>query len=298
VKINTMALYMIGDVQGCNAALQRLLDQISFSPSRDSLILLGDLVNRGPDSAGVLRRLMNLGSAAKCLLGNHDLHLLAVAHGARKPHRHDTLDDILQAPDRAALLDWLRQQHMALRQTTHGEDLLMVHAGVLPAWTATKTIALAGEVEAVLRGDHLGEFLHQMYGNEPARWSESLTGVARLRVIINALTRLRFCTPDGEMEFATKEGAAAAPAGCMPWFDVPARQTAGVTVAFGHWSTLGWQGHRSDVLSLDTGCVWGGCLSALRLGTSPAQHTLIQVTCEPAQRPDSKAGTLRPVIPT
>ena len=280
-----MALYLIGDVQGCDTALQRLLDQISFSPSRDSLILLGDLVNRGPDSAGVLRRLMNLGTAARCLLGNHDLHLLAVAHGVRKPHRHDTLDGILEAPDRSALLDWLRRQHMALLEKSPDQTLLMVHAGVLPAWTAMKTIALAGEVEAVLRGDNLGEFLHQMYGNEPARWSDSLTGVARLRVIVNALTRLRFCTPAGEMEFETKEGAAAAPAGCMPWFDVPGRQTADITVAFGHWSTLGWQGHRSDVLSLDTGCVWGGCLSALRVGAGGAPHALIQVDCDQAQAP-------------
>jgi len=286
VKINTMALYLIGDVQGCNVALQRLLDHISFSPSRDALVLLGDLVNRGPDSAGVLRRMMKLGPAARCLLGNHDLNLLAVAHGVRKPHRKDTLDGVLQAPDREAMLDWLRQQHMALHENILHGELLMVHAGVLPAWTAIQTIALAGEVEVVLRGNNLGEFLHQMYGNEPAQWSDSLTGVARLRVIVNALTRLRFCTPAGDMEFETKEGAAAAPEGCLPWFDVPGRQTAGITVAFGHWSTLGWLSDRQDVLSLDTGCVWGGCLSALKLGTGPLQqHELIQVKCEQAQAP-------------
>lgn len=280
-----MALYLIGDVQGCNAALQRLLDTISFSPSRDSLILLGDLVNRGPDSAGVLRRMMQLGTAARCLLGNHDLNLLAVAHGVRKPHRKDTLSGILDAPDRNAMLDWLRQQHMALLEKTGNEELLLIHAGVLPAWTAMKTIALAKEVEAVLQGTDLGEFLHQMYGNEPASWSESLTGVARLRVIVNALTRLRFCTPEGEMEFETKEGASAAPAGCMPWFDIPGRQTAGITVAFGHWSTLGWLHDRRDVISLDTGCVWGGCLSALKLGANPTFNELIQVKCEAAQKP-------------
>jgi bis(5'-nucleosyl)-tetraphosphatase (symmetrical) len=285
VKINTMALYLIGDVQGCNAALQRLLDQISFSPSRDSLVLLGDLVNRGPDSTGVLRRMMRLGAAARCLLGNHDLNLLAVAHGVRKPHRKDTLEGVLQAPDLGAMLDWLRQQHMALHENRPGEELLMVHAGVLPAWTAIQTIALAREVETILRGNDLGEFLHQMYGNEPAQWNDSLTGMARLRVIVNALTRLRFCTPNGEMEFETKEGAAAAPEGGLPWFDVPGRQTAGITVAFGHWSTLGWLGDRPDVLSLDTGCVWGGCLSALRLGATPSQHQLIQVNCEQAQAP-------------
>jgi bis(5'-nucleosyl)-tetraphosphatase (symmetrical) len=281
--MNTMALYLIGDVQGCDGALQRLLDKIDFSPSRDTLYLLGDLVNRGPDSAAVLRRLMGYGTSARCLLGNHDLHLLALVHGARKPHRSDTLDDLLQAPDRAALLDWLRRQRLALLERIHDEEVLMVHAGVLPAWTATKTIALAGEVEAVLQGPALPDFLHQMYGNEPACWNDGLTGGARLRVIVNALTRLRFCSAEGQMEFATKEGAAAAPAGYLPWFDVPGRKTADVTVAFGHWSTLGWL-DRSDVLALDTGCVWGGCLSAVRLGPRRA-HELIQVKCEAAQTP-------------
>lgn len=281
-----MALYLIGDVQGCDLALKRLLDEISFSPSRDTLYLLGDLVNRGPDSAGVLRRLMGYGPAARCLLGNHDLHLLAIAHGVRRAHRSDTLDGILDAPDRSDMLDWLRQQRMAMLETVQGKEVLMVHAGVLPAWTATKTIALAAEVETVLRSADLGDFLQQMYGNEPAQWRDDLTGPARLRVVVNALTRLRFCTPDGVMEFATKEGgAAAAPAGYGPWFDVPGRQTAQVTVAFGHWSTLGWL-DRTDVLSMDTGCVWGGMLSALRLGGSAgARHALIQVPCAQARAP-------------
>ena len=278
-----MALYLIGDVQGCDSALQRLLDTLSFSPSRDTLYLLGDLVNRGPDSAAVLRRLMGYGDAARCLLGNHDLHLLAIAHGVRRPSRSDTLDDVLQAPDRPALLAWLCQQRLALRERHQDEELLMVHAGVLPAWTATKTIALASEVEAVLQSPDLPDFLLQMYGNEPARWDDALTGDARLRVIVNALTRLRFCTTEGEMEFETKEGAGAAPAGYRPWFEVPGRQTADVTVAFGHWSTLGWL-NRSDVLALDTGCVWGGALSALRLGPARA-HQLIQVKCIAAQTP-------------
>ncbi len=281
--MNTMALYLIGDVQGCDGALQRLLDTLSFSPSRDTLYLLGDLVNRGPASAAVLRRLMSYGASARCLLGNHDLHLLALVHGARRPHRSDTLDDILHAPDRDALLDWLRRQRLALLERVHDEEVLMVHAGVLPAWTASKTIALAREVETVLQGPALQDFLHQMYGNEPACWDDALTGSARLRVIVNALTRLRFCTPAGEMEFASKEGAAGAPAGHLPWFDVPGRQTAQVTVAFGHWSTLGWLG-RPDVLALDTGCVWGGALSALRLAPGRA-HELIQVQCEAMQTP-------------
>jgi bis(5'-nucleosyl)-tetraphosphatase (symmetrical) len=278
-----MANYLIGDVQGCDAALQRLLEKIAFSPSRDTLFLLGDLVNRGPDSVAVLRRLKGYGDAARSLLGNHDLHLLAIAHGVRQPHRHDTLDGILHAADRPALLDWLCQQRLALLARTGDEAILMVHAGVLPAWSAAKTLALASEVEAVLRSPTLGEFLHQMYGNEPTGWDESLTGAARLRVVVNALTRLRFCTPQGQMEFETKEGAGAAPAGYLPWFDVPGRQSANVTVAFGHWSTLGGL-ERSGLLALDTGCVWGGCLSAVRLAAGSA-HELIQVKCPPQQTP-------------
>lgn len=281
-----MALYLIGDVQGCDSALQRLLDKISFSASRDTLYLLGDLVNRGSDSAGVLRRLMGYGGAVQCVLGNHDLNLLAIAYGVRKPHRKDTLNCILQAPDRAAMLDWLRGQRMAILENVQGHEVLMVHAGVLPAWTASKTITLATEVQDVLRSHALGDFLHEMYGDEPNFWSDTLTGTARLRVTVNALTRLRFCAADGRMEFATKEGAGAAPPGYLPWFDAPDRQTANVTVAFGHWSTLGRLG-RNDVLALDTGCVWGGALSAVRLDEAGAcqRHKLIQVKCEQAQLP-------------
>ena len=278
-----MAHYLIGDVQGCDSALQRLLDTLAFSPSRDTLWLLGDLVNRGPDSAGVLRRLMGYGAAARCLLGNHDLHLLAVAHGVRPPHRSDTVGDILQAPDRAALLDWLRGQSLALTLRQAEEEILMVHAGVLPCWDAPETIALAGEVEDVLRGPDLPVFLQRMYGNEPARWDHGLRGDARLRVIVNALTRLRFCTPAGEMEFATKDSASGAPPGYLPWFEVPGRRTAAVTVAFVHWSTLGRLA-RADVQALDSGCVWGGCLTALRL-VSAGAHERIEVKCEAAQTP-------------
>jgi bis(5'-nucleosyl)-tetraphosphatase (symmetrical) len=291
--MNTMALYLIGDVQGCNSALQRLLDEISFSASRDTLYLLGDLVNRGPDSAGVLRRLIAYGPAAQCLLGNHDLHLLAVSQGVRKLGRRDTLKNILEAPDRSAMLEWLRWQRMAMLRNIDGQTLLMVHAGVLPCWSASQTLALAAEVEAVLRGPApaLADFLQQMYGDAPHAWNDTLTGADRLRVIVNSLTRMRFCDAQGCMDFDNKEGSAAAPAGYMPWFDVPGRQTAAITVAFGHWSTLGWL-NRPDVLSLDTGCVWGGCLSALRLNeaTTPAKdaapsHELIQVKCEQARKP-------------
>ncbi|MFZ4624413.1 MAG: symmetrical bis(5'-nucleosyl)-tetraphosphatase [Rhodoferax sp.] len=285
-----MALYLIGDVQGCDSALQRLLDAISFSPSRDTLHLLGDLVNRGPDSARVLRRLMQLGESAHCLLGNHDLHLLATAVGARQLGRKDTLSQILDAPDCAAMLAWLRQQRMASLLQHQNQDYLLVHAGVLPGWTASQTVALAAEVEAVLRGPDLPDFLHQMYSNTPTGWRDDLTGADRLRVIVNALTRLRFCSTAGDMEFDAKEGLETAPAGYLPWFDVPGRQTADVTVAFGHWSTLGWL-DRPNLLALDSGCVWGGHLSALRLDTgSPKRpHQLIQVNCAQAQQPGKKS---------
>lgn len=283
-------MYLIGDVQGCDAALQTLLDTIAFSPSRDTLYLLGDLVNRGPDSAGVLRRLMGYGDAARCLLGNHDLHLLAIDHGVRKPHRKDTLDGVLLAPDRQAMLHWLRHQRMAfLLNPGSASQILLVHAGVLPAWTAAQTMALAMEVETMLQSDQRDAFFQTMYGNTPTTWCDQLTGTDRLRVIVNALTRLRFCTAHGEMEFEAKEGANSAPSGYMPWFDVPGRLTANTTVAFGHWSTLGWLGRR-NVLSLDTGCVWGGALSALRvdnaLNAAGAQaHQLVQIQCAAAQQP-------------
>ncbi len=279
-----MSLYLIGDVQGCDAALGRLLEKIDFSPSRDQLVLLGDLVNRGPDSAAVLRRAHKLGDAARSLLGNHDLHLLGVAHGARGRGRKDTLAPLLAAPDSEAMLDWLRHQSMALHQRIGGRDLLMVHAGVLPQWGLGDVLALASEVESVLRGPALGEFLLTMYGNEPAAWDDTLTGAARLRVIVNALTRLRFCDAHGTMDFDAKEGADTAPAGFMPWFDVPGRKTADATIAFGHWSTLGWLS-RPDLISTDTGCVWGGCLSAARIGATLDEREHIEVQCEQAQAP-------------
>jgi bis(5'-nucleosyl)-tetraphosphatase (symmetrical) len=275
-----MALYLIGDVQGCDAALGRLLGKIAFSPSRDTIYVLGDLVNRGPASAAVLRRLQGFGHSAKCLLGNHDLSLLAVAHGLRAPHRNDTMDDVLLAPDREALLEWLRAQRMAM----HEHGVLMVHGGVLPQWDTAQALALAGEVEAVLRGPQLAGFLSQMYGNEPARWDDGLAGADRLRVIVNALTRLRFCTPAGVMDLKASGGLADAPPGYLPWFEVPGRKTAGTTIAFGHWSQLGLL-QRPGIVSLDTGCVWGGALSALEIGADGAPRGLIQVACEQSQVP-------------
>lgn len=271
-------IYLMGDLQGCCKPLERMLQTIDFSPSRDHLFVLGDLVNRGPDSLGVLRRLRGLDNAATCLLGNHDLHLLAVAHGVRKVHRSDTLAPILEAADREDWLDWLRQQRLAV----HEHGWLMVHAGVVPQWDAAQTVALAGEVETMLRSPEVGEFLTAMYGNEPARWDGRLKGVDRWRCVVNSLTRLRFCAADGTMEFATKEGAGGAPEGYMPWFEVPGRRTQGTPVAFGHWSTLGLI-NRDDLLALDTGCLWGGHLTAVRV--DGATRELIQIPCPQAQKP-------------
>lgn len=276
-----MALYLIGDVQGCDEALGRLLETVAFSPSRDHAILLGDLVNRGPRSLAVLRRVIASDGVLRGLLGNHDLHLLAVSQGVRQAGRWDTLGGILQAPDRDQLLDWLRHRPLALREA----GILMVHAGVLPQWSAADVLAHAAEVEAVLRGPDWRAFFAQMYGDTPDYWSDAWRGVDRLRVIVNALTRLRFCSATGVMEFKTRVGGPdAAPEGYMPWFDVPARRTASDLIAFGHWATLG-KLVRPNVIALDSGCVWGGALSALRVGATRAERELIQVPCPQAQQP-------------
>lgn len=280
-----MAVYMIGDVQGCWEALQRLLHTIDFSPSRDTVYLLGDLVNRGPDSLAVLRFAHQGGSAVRCVLGNHDLHLLAVAHGIRKAHRKDTFGDVLTAPDAPVLLHWLRQQPL----TRYEHGWLMVHAGVLPQWNLSKIIALNAEYKSAMSDSNYIEFLSVMYGNEPKRWKKGLSEIERLRVIVNAMTRLRFCDAKGRMEFDTKDDVTSAPEGYMPWFDAPERQTAGLPIAFGHWSTLR-QLQRPDVLPLDSGCVWGGCLTAavlrpLAVGEHTSALSLVHVHCPQAQDP-------------
>jgi bis(5'-nucleosyl)-tetraphosphatase (symmetrical) len=267
--------YLIGDVQGCDGALGRLLQAIDFSPSRDRVLVLGDLVNRGPASLPALRRLRDLGSSAVCLLGNHDLHLLAVAHGARRAHRSDTLAPILAAPDRDAWLDWVRSRPLAARFA----GWLCVHAGVPPQWDAERTLSLAAELHTMLTGTDLAEFLPTMYGNEPARWDDALIGAGRWRCAINALTRMRFCRADGTMEFGTKGGPDAAPADHRPWFEWPHRLTASVPMAFGHWSALGFV-DRPELLALDTGCVWGGALSAMRV--DGGRRELVQVRCDGA----------------
>jgi len=270
--------YLIGDLQGCCDAFERLLAEIGFSPSRDRLTVLGDLVNRGPQSLAVLRKMRALGAAADALLGNHDLHLLAVAHGVRPEHGSDTLREILDAPDRDAWIDWLRQRPLALLC----EGWLCVHAGVSPAWSAAQTLALAGEVQTLLRGPDLAAFLPLMYGNQPATWSDSLQGPDRWRHVINVLTRIRFVHADGALDFKVKQGAASAPPGLVPWFDFPGRASAGTPIAFGHWSTLGLI-DRAELLSLDTGCVWGGALTAVRV--DGGRRELTQVACPAAQNP-------------
>ena len=273
-----MTTFAIGDVQGCLESLDKLLELIHEKCANPDLIFLGDLVNRGPHSLATLRKIRAMGNAARVVLGNHDLHLLAVAHDIRKPHRTDTLNEILSAPDRDELLDWLRRQPLAIFENGH----LFVHAGVLPQWTAQQTLALAQEVEAVLGGADWVDFLRKMYGNLPAKWDDALEGADRLRCIINALTRIRFCSADGTMELGTSKGTESDLPGFIRWFDVPGRKSQDATVVFGHWSTLGLI-VRPDVISLDTGCLWGGQLSAICL----EDREVLQVDCPQYQRPGS-----------
>jgi bis(5'-nucleosyl)-tetraphosphatase (symmetrical) len=254
-----MALYAIGDIQGCHAEFCELLTLIGFSSSTDRLWLTGDLVNRGPDSLAVLREVKALGDVVVTVLGNHDLHLLTVAAGHRDAHRDDTLAPILEAPDRDDLLDWLAHRPLAVAMN----DLLMVHAGVLPQWRSSDVLALASEVEQALRSDERNAFLRVLYGDEPHTWRDDLTGHDRLRAIVNALTRLRFCASDGRMEFREKRGARHAPRGFAPWFAHPNRGTASSVVLCGHWSTLELM-LAPNVLMLDSGCLWGGTLTAMR----------------------------------
>lgn len=281
-----MATYAIGDVQGSFEELQALLGSIGFDRAKDRLWFVGDLVNRGPDSLATLRFVRDLGDGAVTVLGNHDLHLLALAQGSVKARQDDTLGEVIAAPDRDGLLDWLRHRPMA--HVAGGYAL--VHAGLLPQWDIAMAMALAGEVETELRGPRHREFLAQLYGSLPDRWNEKLRGIDRLRVIVNAMTRLRFCTPEGVMEFQTKGETAEAPAGYLPWFEVPGRKSADHTLVCGHWSALGLR-IAPNLLALDSGCVWGGKLSAVRL----EDRRLYQVPCATnAARVKSPAGRGRP----
>ncbi|MFM9979898.1 MAG: symmetrical bis(5'-nucleosyl)-tetraphosphatase [Burkholderiales bacterium] len=271
-----MATYAIGDVQGCMRELDALLAQCAFDAGRDRLWFVGDLVNRGPASLEVLRFVRDLGERAITVLGNHDLHLLCLAHGAARPRPDDTLEAVLAAPDRDELLGWLRTRRML-----HSEDgHVLVHAGLLPQWDLPTAIALAGEVQEALRGPGYAAFLARLYGSEPSAWNDALAGADRTRVVVNAMTRMRFCSDAGVMEFRAKGGVDATPAGYRPWFEVPGRRTATTTVVCGHWSALGLR-IAPNLLALDTGCVWGGALSAVRL----EDRQLFRVPCAGYQDP-------------
>ena len=267
-----MATYAIGDVQGCFDELQALAAQLRFDPARDRLWFVGDLVNRGPKSLEVLRYVRALGDAAVSVLGNHDFHLLCLAEAFARKRLDDTLDEVLAAPDVMELLSWLRAR--PLMHAVPG--MAMVHAGLLPQWSMDKALALAREVEAALRGPEHREFLRHLYGAEPRAWRDDLAGWDRLRVIVNAMARMRFCTAQGEMDMKVK--GTEAPAGFRPWFEL--RPAGERPIVCGHWSALGLK-LTERLAALDTGCVWGGSLTALRL----EDRALFQVPCRGYQAP-------------
>lgn len=258
-----MATYAIGDIQGCYPEFKQLLKDISFRPERDRLWLAGDLVNRGPGSLDVLRLVMDLGTSVQTVLGNHDFHLLAVALGIRKPKRSDTLDKLLKAKDSTDLLAWLGQQPLL----HHDPELnfVMTHAGIPPAWSLGQAKALAAEVELEMRSPRQKKLLEKLFGNKPALWKEDLKGYERHRCIVNYLTRMRFCAPDSTLELETKSEASSAPKGFAPWFTYPSQVLKETRILFGHWAAL--EGHTgiAGIHALDTGCVWGSKLTALRL---------------------------------
>lgn len=257
-----MSTYAVGDLQGCLSELKTLLDKVAFGRD-DRLWLTGDLVNRGPDSLDTLRFVKQLGDQVSVVQGNHDLHLLAVAFGQKAAGRKDTFDSILNAADRDCLIDWLRQQPLLHHDPQL--DYVMVHAGIPPIWDLPLAIDLAREVEAIIRGDQASEFFNQMYGNEPSRWDSSLQHWQRYRLITNYFTRMRFCQADGSLELLTKTGSSNSPAGFAPWYSYQDRKTASQRLIFGHWASLEGRADAANVYPLDTGCVWGGRLTALRL---------------------------------
>jgi bis(5'-nucleosyl)-tetraphosphatase (symmetrical) len=265
-----MATFAIGDLQGCYRQFEQLLDLIGFDRAHDRLWLVGDIVNRGPESLEILRFVKGLTDAVTMVLGNHDLHLLMVAEGCASLSRNDTIQDILSAPDREELLHWLRQQKLLHVDGNYA----LVHAGLLPSWSITQASELATAVEAVIRGEEFHEFCSHMYGDQPDHWNDGLSGYARLRVIINAMTRMRVCTPDGKMDFKFKGMVKDIPDGYLPWFETPNRASREATIIFGHWSALGLQ-LRNNLIALDTGCLWGGTLTAIRLD----DRTVFQVSC-------------------
>lgn len=258
-----MATYAIGDIQGCLEPLQCLLKKIDFNPACDQLWIAGDVVNRGPDSLATLRLLYKLRDSITLVLGNHDLHFIAVYYGLRKAGKNDTLDQLLIAPDRADLVYWLRQQKLLHHDPEL--DFTMVHAGIPPQWSLEEALVRSREVEAVLQSDSPELLLENMYGNTPSRWKDSLQGEERLRLITNYFTRMRFCSAEGELELQTKESADAAPTGFAPWFSLAGRKMRNEKIIFGHWAALEGKANTKNIFALDTGCVWGGELTALRL---------------------------------
>jgi bis(5'-nucleosyl)-tetraphosphatase (symmetrical) len=259
-----MATYAVGDLQGCLEALQCLLKQVAFDPTKDRLWLVGDLVNRGPQSLETLRFLYGIRESLVCVLGNHDLHLLAAGQNIERLKKADTLREIIEAPDSAELLYWLRQQK--LMHYDEQRNVALVHAGVPPQWSLRKALKCAAEVETALRDDNLfPAYLDGMYGNDPAKWDNDLKGIARLRVITNYFTRMRFCTADGKLDLKSKEGLDTAPAGYKPWFQHKERKTKGLKIIFGHWAALEGQCNEPGISALDTGCVWGGALTLMNV---------------------------------
>jgi bis(5'-nucleosyl)-tetraphosphatase (symmetrical) len=276
-----MSQYAIGDIQGCHEELLRLMDHLNFDPHKDQLWFTGDLVNRGPHSLETLRTIRSLGDAAVCVLGNHDLHLLAVAKGISRTKHQDTFANVLNAPDCDELLDWLRTRPLL----HHEAGFYLIHAGFPPQWTLNDAEQLAKEVETILRSpDHM-DFLWHMYGNEPDLWREDLEGFDRLRFITNCLTRLRFVTPDGRLNLSEKGSPQGKADALIPWFAHPERRSMAGVVIYGHWSTLGF--HRSHhTLCIDTGCLWGGSLTAVRLDESLERFS-VNNNNGPYQRPES-----------
>lgn len=259
-----MTTYAAGDLQGCLDPLKCLLDRVAFDPARDRLWLVGDLVNRGPKSLETLRFLFAMRDSVTCVLGNHDLHLLAVAHNVERLKKSDTLREIIEAPDAGDLLDWLRRQKLV--HYDEARDIAMVHAGIPPMWTLAKALKRAAEVEEALLDDaRLPLFLEGMYGNDPACWDSDLHGITRLRVITNYFTRMRFCKADGTLDLKSKEGADTAPPGYRPWFAHPSRKTRGQKIIFGHWAALEGKCNEPGLHALDTGCVWGGTMTLLNI---------------------------------
>lgn len=275
-----MATYAIGDIQGCHDSLQRLIDKLRFNPAHDQLWLVGDLVNRGLKSLQTLRFIKDLGDAATVVLGNHDLHLLALAAGSQHLHGEDTLGAVLAAPDAPELIDWLRHQPLVHHDAAIG--FTMLHAGMAPEWTIADALALSREVQAQLAAPDWHHFVQAIYGNEPASWDANLTGILRQRAIINFLTRARFCTRNGRLDFAYKGPPGTQPPWLTPWFELAQRRSANNRIVFGHWSALG-AGVSNNAFSIDTGCVWGQRLTALRLNDVCQQ---ISIDCVASDRPD------------